>query len=257
MAGSHAGEDIHEAALESLLKKTGLNEEDLIMNPTLPANANRYKYFVENKILPRKLLHNCAGKHIALMLLARELGGDIKTYWKLENPAQQEVLKYISYVSEYPIDKIGTGVDGCGVPVFAVPLRNIALSFMKLAYPDKIRDENISRAAARMANLIAENPYMMRGHGYICGELNVDSNIVAKGGAMGIYGFGMKKEKLGVAFKIEDGSEDTWPLIVSNILKQLGYENKKTFEMLDKLCPRYILNDNKKEVGEKRAVFIL
>ncbi|WP_234399639.1 hypothetical protein [Paenibacillus popilliae] len=35
----------------------------------------------------------------------------------------------------------------------------------------------------------------------------------------GIYRFGLRKERMGIVFKVMDGSEDQWPLIVDRILK--------------------------------------
>ncbi len=257
MAGSHSGEFIHAGVLESLLAKTGLAEDDLIMKPVLPLNEEHRSHLIRHNLPPRKIYHNCAGKHIALMMLSRELDADHRTYWKPDSPAQQEILQYISYLSDYASDKVGVGIDGCGVPVFAVPLQGIANAYGKFACPDTVSDINIRAAITRMAELISENPYMMRGHGFLCGEFNLDRNVVAKGGAKGVYGFGLKRERLGIALKIEDGTEEAWPLIIARILEQLEYPHQQTMEILSGLAPEYLLNDNKTVVGERRAVFKL
>ncbi len=257
LAASHSGERMHIEILESLLAKTDFKEDDLIMNPTFPFCEEHRNYLIKNAMPPRKLYHNCAGKHIALMMLSRELGEDHRTYWKPDSSAQKEVLYYISYLSGYAFEKVGIGIDGCGVPVFAVPLQGIANSYMKLACPDKVSDNNIRAAIIRLTGLISENPYIMRGHGLLCSEFNLDKNVIAKGGAMGVYGFGLKKERLGVALKIEDGSESSWPLIIAEIVKQLGYSNQQTFDILYRLAPTHIINDNKTIVGEYRTVFKL
>ena len=70
-AGSHAGEPYHIAALESILAKTGLTEDMLVMKPAVPAYAPANEARIRAGIPPRKLFHNCAGKHCALMLLQR------------------------------------------------------------------------------------------------------------------------------------------------------------------------------------------
>lgn len=257
MAGSHAGEKAHVEILESILKKTGLKEEDMIMNPVYPFVEDHRNELIINGLPPRKLYHNCAGKHIALMMLARELGADHRNYWRLDNSAEQEVLRYISYLAEYPAEKTGIGIDGCGVPVFAVPLHGIARSYMRFACPDTIGNSNMHAAVSRMTELIHENPYMMRGRGFLCGEINRHENIVAKGGAKGVYGFGLKKERLGIALKIEDGTEDSWPIVICGILEQLDYKEQEIFEILHKLYSSHIVNDNKTIVGEKRVAFKL
>ncbi|MEG2935859.1 MAG: asparaginase, partial [Clostridium sp.] len=87
--------------------------------------------------------------------------------------------------------------------------------------------------------------------------LNEDPNIVAKGGAKGVYCFGLKEERLGISIKIIDGSEDEWPIIVATILEQLNYKNKETIQRLRRVYPNTVINDNKKNVGESKVVFKL
>jgi len=257
MAGSHIGERIHIEVLESLLSKTSLKEDDLIMSPTFPLDKEHRSYLIKNDMPPRKIYHNCAGKHVALMMLSRELGEDHRSYWKPDGAAQREILCYISDLSNYAVDKVGIGIDGCGVPVFAVPLQAIANAFMKLASPDIVTDHEIRSAIIQMTKHMNENPYMIRGHGFPCGEFNHDKNVVAKGGAKGVYGFGLKKENLGIAFKVDDGTEDSIPLIITGILEQLGYSNQETIDRLYGLVERHIVNDNNTVVGENCVAFKL
>jgi len=48
------------------------------------------------------------------------------------SPVQQRILKIVSEFFEMPPEKVEIGIDGCGVPVFGVPLYNAALAFAKL-----------------------------------------------------------------------------------------------------------------------------
>ncbi len=58
-AGSHAGEAYHIEALESILQKTGLREEMLVMKPTVPNYAPANEERIRRGLAPRKLYHNC------------------------------------------------------------------------------------------------------------------------------------------------------------------------------------------------------
>ena len=256
LAGSHAGEDAHVEVLLSLLDKTGFSENDLITPLSMPAGKARDD-FSRMDAPPRKLLHNCAGKHIAAMMLAKELTGDNRDYWRPECAAQQEIKNMIAYMAAYPAASIEVGIDGCGIPVFAVPLRNMAVSYARMACPDTLDKPEVAVAAARMSSLMNENPLMVRGAGYLCSVFNEDPNVVAKGGSDGVYGFGLKKERLGVALKIEDSSEHAWPIIITEILRQLNYDNAETAAKLDKLAQRVIYNDSGVEVGMAKPVFKL
>ena len=253
LAGSHVAEPFHVEALESILKKTGLKEETLIMKPTVPVAVSANEERIRQGIGPRKLFHNCSGKHLALMMLQRELGGKVEDYWKTDSLAQAEIRRTISVLAE--TDEIGVGVDGCGVPVFAVGMRHFAASYKNLACIDTITDPGVRAGAAAFVPRIHEYPWMMRGTGYLCSLLNYDPNIGAKGGANGAYGFGLKKQRLGVAFKLADGTEDVWPMIVAAVLKGLGCLTAATEERLDTLHPQYITNDNNTIVGRREVCF--
>lgn len=135
MAGSHMGEPFHVAAVESILKKIGAREEDLCMKPTYPGYLPRRTELICAQAPKRKIYHNCSGKHTAALAMARHLNLPLKGYWLPDHPVQQLILQTISRFTEIPSEEIGIGVDGCGVPVFAVPLQNMALAAMKLACP--------------------------------------------------------------------------------------------------------------------------
>ncbi|HZW49835.1 MAG TPA: asparaginase [Bacillota bacterium] len=257
MAGSHLGEPFHVDAIESILRKIGCKEEDLCMKPTYPAYLPRRNELICAGMPKRKIYHNCSGKHSAALAISRYLGVPIEGYWKPEHPAQQEILRCISYFTEIEKDKIGIGVDGCGVPVFAVPIRNMALGAMKMACPDRINDLIWAEAADRMGHNMNRYYRMVTGSNYICSLNNMDDNLVAKGGAEGVYGIGMRKQRLGIAFKCEDGTEICWPLIINEIFRQLGYENEAGRQRMLSLVKPYVINDNDEIVGEKKMKFNL
>lgn len=248
-AGSHAGEPFHVKALESIFTKAGLREEQLVMNPACPAQKDAYLDWVRSGAVRRKFYHNCSGKHAALMLGQRELGGVTEDYWKTDAVMEKEVLRTIAVLSETAPEDVTIGVDGCGVPVFAVGMRNIAAAFKNLACLDTIKDDRLAAAAAEFVPRIHRYPYMMRGTGYLCSRINEDPNIIGKGGANGVYGLGLKKERIGIAVKAADGCEDIWPFVIAAALRSIGYENQDTLAMLDGLHGAEIRNDNDLPVG--------
>lgn len=65
----------------------------------------------------------------------------------------------------------------------------------------------------------------------------------------------MKREKIAVAFKVSDGSEEEWQLVITSILEQLGYENKETIERINSLRPKEIINATGGVSGEYHTVF--
>ena len=257
MAGSHLGEDFHVNALKSIMAKADLKEEYFIMNLAVPGSTKANEDRIINGLPKSKLYHNCSGKHTALMLIQREMGGDVKDYWKIGSVGENEVLRTMSEISEYPMEDVKIGIDGCGVPVFAYPLKNIAIAYKNLACIDTIKDETLREAARRYIPRIHQYPHMMRGTGFLCSLINHDPNLIAKGGSNSVYGIGLKKERLGIALKVKDGNEAIWPIIMREIFKQIGYYNEETDKMLLSQNSGIVINDNGTEVGRAEAVFTL
>lgn len=257
MAGSHMGEPFHVEAIESILNKIGAREDLLCMKPTYPGYLPRRNELICQGMPKRKVYHNCSGKHSAILALSKFLGAPLDNYWLPDHPAQQYILKTISTMSETPQKDIGIGIDGCGVPVFAVPLINIAIGAMKMACPDQIEDTNLAKAAKTLGHYMNEYHLMVTGTDYICSMVNLDRNLVAKGGAEGVYGIGMREQRLGIAFKCEDGTEITWPILINEIFRQLGYSNEEGRKRMEKLTSPVIINDNGTIVGQRRTCFNL
>ncbi len=256
-SGSHLAEPFHVDALNSIFNKAGLNPDDLTMKPTVPGSVYANELRIKNGVAPQKIFHNCSGKHSALMMLQKELNGSVLGYHKIESPCQQEILSTLATMSEFPKEEIKIALDGCGVPVFCVPMKHIAIAYKNLAVPESIKDESLKQACLKYVPRIHKYPLMMRGTDYLCSVINYDENIVAKGGANGVYGLALKKEGIGISFKINDGSEAMWPIILKEIFKQIGYKNEDTMKRLTKLHTGELRNDNQTVVGHCEAVFNL
>lgn len=251
LSASHAGAPCHVEAVESVLRKAGYTEDILCMNPTVPTDKEANEDRIRQGIPPRKVFHNCSGKHAALLLVQKYLGGVPEDYWRADTPVFDEIADTIRVMAE--TNEMKVGVDGCGVPVFAVGMKNIAISYKNLACIDTIRNEDLQRAAAVNTERIMKYPEMIRGKGFLCSIMNEDPNIIAKGGANGVYGFGLKEQRLGVAFKFVDGTEEAWAFMAKEILKALGALKPEHEKRLDALHPTYFVNDNQRVVGERRC----
>lgn len=257
MASAHNGESYHIEALAEMLVKAGLIELDMVMKPTYPLDQATTDRLIREGLPQRKIYHNCAGKHIALMMLAREYGPDYQNYWRIEHPAQQGILEDIAFMTEMPKQKIEISTDGCGVPVYAVPIKNMAIMYLKLACPDNIKDAEIKNALKRFLPLVNKYNKFIRGTDRLCSVLNEDENIICEDGACAVLDIGLKKEKLGIAIKIEDGCDSDIMLaqVIIHLMEKLNYDNKKTIERLKTLYPDTIYNDNDIEIGKRVAVF--
>ncbi len=255
-SGSHWGDADHIRVCESILKKADLREEDMCMLPTYPSRAANKEAMLRKNMPPRKIYHNCAGKHLALMLLARDLGESIPDYWKRESKTQTVIQEMIAYMSDTPMDDISIGVDGCGVPVFAVPFQRIARSYLKLSCPDLIPDADVRRAVEENMQRLHAYPNMIAGQNIVDSIITSNPDLVAKSGAMGVYAIGCKSKGLGIVFKTADGSHDEFAASAIEAFKQLNIA-PKTISEIEKYYPDTIVNDNQFIVGKRKAVFKL
>lgn len=253
-SGSHWGEKYHIGLLESICEKTGLREDDMIMLPTYPLNNDEKTKLLQRGMPPRKLYHNCSGKHLALMLLSRELGEDTKNYWKLESKAQSAILHVISQMTDIPIEKIHIGVDGCGVPVYGVPIHAIAKSFLRLACPELLKDRTLAAAIQYNRSCIQAAPIALDGEKGPCACMSRTGDIIAKAGALGVYAFGCESKRLGVVVKISDGSDAKAAFCAKSILEQLSYQDSAMLQDLRRICPSDIYNDNRILVGKQEFI---
>lgn len=257
-SGSHAADADHIRVLESILEKTGLKEDQMIMLPTYPGRPEDQKKMIQEGKPPRKIYHNCSGKHLGLMLLARELGEPVEDYWIRNSKTQHEILRVISQMTDVPAEEIKIGVDGCGVPVYAVPFHAIATSYLRLVHPELISDEVLRNAVIRNIAMLHKYPNMVEGYGKVSTVLTADEDLIAKSGAMGVYTIGIKSMGLGIVFKILDGSQAPFQDGVFHILQELGYDAQK-IEKMKEAChfSNVIINDNNEKVGYREPVFSL
>ena len=81
---------------------------------------------------PNVLQNNCSGKHAGMLALALHLGAPTETYDEPSNPVQLAIAKTVSRFSGIAIEDIAVGTDGCGVPVFGITVKAMALMYARL-----------------------------------------------------------------------------------------------------------------------------
>ena len=260
---SHWGSNHHIFVLEEISRKTGINPEDMIMKPcsSTSASALAAKLTDRTKLHPRqgqsKLQHCCSGKHFSLMLLQRELTGKPDGYHLKDSPVQQQIINFISMLSQTPTYKIGLGIDGCGVPVFALPLRSIAMSYAKLMDPFSLSNE-LRDTIDYNFSCIHHYPEKINDYGTPSYYINQNPDLIMKDGSRGVICMAIKSMKLGIAVKLEDGWTDEFQgLIIANILEQLKYDDTDLIEKLKNCYTTKLYNDCGIEVGHSEVDFKL
>jgi L-asparaginase II len=243
MAASHRGHPVQIEALEQMLATSGVPEEAYAFHPTKPIDSGPREAWARAGLPPRKIYHTCAGKHAGMLALCRLKGWPLEGYTEPDHPAQQEILRRVLEWTGTDEADYRIGRDGCGVPVAALPLHRIALGYARLACPDVMPDQRASDAVLRITAAMNSHPEMVEGPGRLASLLLSDPNIVAKSGAQGLFTIGLRKERLGIAVHVSDGSETAWPFIVMDLLRRFGGASGETMQRLEARFPAEFRND--------------
>jgi len=256
--GSHSGEGFHVDSVLSILKKAGLSKEYLQCGSHYPFASYAAEELRSKNLAPENLHCNCSGKHSGMLITSKYYGEDLSTYYTSEHPVQKRIMKAISEVCEYDEDKILTAVDGCGVPVHAMPLYKFAHGFARLSKPD-VFSPNREKTIRRITNAMTTYPEMVGGTDWICTDLMkvCGDRLFAKLGADAYYAIGIKDKGIGITLKIEDGNLKILPAVVLETLRQLNMITDEELKKLEKHNVLKIKNHKQEIVGETKAEFDL
>ncbi len=258
MCSSHYAEPFHIDAVSSVFSKIGLTEEFLLLGKTYSLNEEVTQTLCRAGKNKQRIFNNCSGKHAGMLAISEHKKYDLKTYDLLDHPVQQMMLETVADLSEIKADDIGIGTDGCGVPVFELPLFNMALSYAKLANTSALEGSR-KNAADLVVESMQSHPQMVAGTGGFCSELMAQSNgkIIGKLGAEAVYCVGLLEKGIGIAVKIEDGNMKVLSSVVMEVLKQLDALDAAEMKALESFHIRENINTKNEKVGEIRPVFTL
>jgi L-asparaginase II len=249
IAGSHNGEKKHVKLVRGILKKVGLNKSHLQCGTHVP------HYYMALGITPPKkrstpLQHNCSGKHAGMLVTCVYEGWNLKSYLNPRHPVQKLITRKIAELCEYPERKIKIGVEGCGAPTHALPLKNMAVGFSKLK-SFKAKLERTSQSLQVVADSAWRYPDMISGRGRLDYDLAVASkrNILAKAGAEALHCAAVLDKGYGLAVKILDGSRRATGPAAIETYRQLGVLNKRQLGELRQWALPSVLNHQGKKVG--------
>ncbi|MEE2994508.1 MAG: asparaginase [Gemmatimonadota bacterium] len=230
---SHSGEDFHTDAVGSILHKAGLSEDDLQCGAhEIDRSLHRRELAPEQP--PQRIHSNCSGKHSGMLTTSKKMGWPTVTYRDPEHPLQRLNRQNLAELSAYPSEDIRIGIDGCGVPVFSMPIQNMAHAFSKLAKPDGLSDER-AQALSRLRDAMMTYPHMIAGSRRFDSDLmrEADGTVVCKGGAAALHCLGLPDQGIGLAIKIEDMDVSIIPAIAMAVLRQLDGLTEEVASKLD------------------------
>jgi L-asparaginase II len=218
--GSHQGAPEHVEAVLGILEAAGLSEDDLACPPALPRDpVARGAAGAE-----RRVFHNCSGKHALMLAAAVTRGWATERYLAPDHPLQAVVTDTVVELAGTAPGQIG--VDGCGAPVHALPLRGLATAFARLAGETEGSDALLSA--------VRQHPRLLAGDARFDTRLLQVSNgrLLAKAGAEAVYGVVNLDIGQGAALKVLDGGARAAVPALIAVLDALGWLDEAEREAL-------------------------
>jgi L-asparaginase II len=254
MSASHSSEPRHIARSQEILRTIGAKEEDLACggHPALSAAVNRA--WIKDDYFPSAICSNCSGKHAGMIAGALCLDAPIRGYHEPDHSMQLRVKMAMEDVCGLEGNDILWAIDGCNLPTPAMPLRNMALIYARLAGAQQgiIKDDGSNEAyLRRIHDAMARYPEMVGGEGRFCTRLMEAYNglLVGKLGADGCYGVAVRAEAnsdgdeaIGIAVKVEDGNIDILYSAVMEILETLDIGTTEMRHKLESFYRPAIIN---------------
>ena len=255
---SHSGEPAHVGAAASMLGKAGRDLHCLECGAHWPMGDKAARALAASGGTPLTLHNNCSGKHAGFVCASVEMQHDVKGYIAAEHPTMRAVSASIEAMTGYNLTHATRGVDGCSIPTYAIPLRNIAAGFAKLASGQGLSPAR-AKATIRLRQAVAAAPFMVAGTGRFDTEIMeiLGARAFLKMGAEGVYCAALPELGYGIALKIEDGATRASESVMAALLARYLALNSDEAAALTPQLDLVMKNWNGLEVGRMRPAKVL
>jgi L-asparaginase II len=215
---SHSGEPAHVEGVTRMLAKAGLDVSALACGTHWPS-SHPAAFALAKSGTASALHNNCSGKHAGFLCLACAMGVDHFGYWRSDHSVQQKVRGVLEDLTGAALGADRCAVDGCSVPTWAIPLKNLAHAFAKFGTGRELQPERAS-AAARLRAACTQNPWYVAGTGRFCTEIMklLGARVFVKTGAEGVYCGALPELGLGIAIKCDDGASRAAETVMAAII---------------------------------------
>jgi L-asparaginase II len=265
MAGSHSGEDLHVRTLQGVFRRAGFSQQFLgCGSEGAPLDALTAARLAREGEKPGPIRHMCSGQHASMLLLCRLHDWPLDEYWRPDHPVQRLCAATVARAFSTSADLLVMSTDGCGVPTYAFPLREVARAFAMLADPTAIpaadSRSSLAPALCLIRDAMIANPEFAAGSRERLDSAvmkAVPGRVLAKGGVEGLSGFallpgGSRAAASGVALKIEDGGgfeRAVWAASVET-LRQVGVLDQAALRALSRYHRPVARDPRGEQVGE-------
>ena len=242
---SHRGHPVQIALVRSMLARASLGEDALKCPPDWPlAEKAALGVAATGATAPRRIWHNCSGKHAGFLRACVAAGWDTDTYLDPDHPLQRRIAEIVESVGGYSVQPVG--VDGCGAPVLRTTVAAMARMYARLGSDDKFN---------AIYDAMHAYPGLVGGTGEGDTEIAIAVDGAAKGGAAGCVGVALRGQG-SIAVKSWDGRHDIAHLVAVEAMTQVGLIGRNAQKVLAEVA-RPVVRGGGKDVGRIEPSFTL
>ena len=258
---SHGGEERHASTAASMLAKAGVDAAALECGAHWPYHDGALKAMASAGHKPTALNNNCSGKHAGFVCLGCLMAEDkdrrsfLSGYVRPEHPVMREVTAALQASTGYDLSKAPVGTDGCSIPSYAIPLRQLAHAFARVGTGIGLSPGHAS-AARRLRQAVAAAPFMVAGSGRFDSRVmaRLGNRVFCKVGAEGVYCAALPELGLGVAIKMDDGNTArACEVVMAAVIERCLPLDEADSRFMKTFSDTNLRNWNGIEVGRLRA----
>lgn len=210
---SHEGQPEHARTAAAVLAKAGMDVSVLECGAHWPYHEASVHALAAAGTKPTALHNNCSGKHAGFICLGclladqRDRRSFLAGYVQPEHPVMREVTAAVQASTGCDLAHAPRGTDGCSIPTYAIPLRQLAHGFARAATGVGLSAGHAA-AAKRLRRAVAKAPFMVGGSGRFDTLVMeaLGERVFCKVGAEGVYCAALPEAGLGIALKVDDGN---------------------------------------------------
>jgi L-asparaginase II len=220
---SHNAEPAHVSAVVRWLELVGATPADLECGAYPPLHEPAAVDLARSGAEPDASYNNCSGKHAGFLTVCRHEEVPFSGYLESSHPLQRDhITPALEEWCGIDLSDHVPGVDGCGIPVWEVPLARLAHGWARLG------SGPAGSAEHRLLSAMRSEPFLVAGTGRACTRLIAESTggSVVKTGAEGVYCGTVPDDGLGIALKARDGAGRASGMAMEWILGTLGRMNE-------------------------------
>jgi L-asparaginase II len=257
LCASHNGEDMHVAQVDDMLRKIGQPYKALQCGCHVPLRFSYGGLQAPEGLQFDERHNNCSGKHTGFLAYCVQHGLPLDNHLAPEHALQQAIHRSVMQATKSDASQLIAGTDGCSAPNYAMPLRNLAHAFARLA--NGANDPELGEPFAALRDAFIKHPEMISGTGRndLAFTQTGRGDWITKIGADGVQVIASISRAEAIAIKMISGNMPALYAAAVMAMDQLGWLDAQQREALQAWAPQPLRNARGIQTGEIRAVFTL